>query len=423
MKISFEYRRVAVNAMYLVLVQGANYLVPLFMMFFLIDIHGVSGFGLYAFWYAVMLYVQTFVDYGFSFSGTREIASAEAVGDKLKVLDVFTTITCAKLLLALFTYVIILAANFILNQNYLLIFFVVTSGVVSALIPNWYFQGAQKIKKISLLNVLGKFVFCFLVYYFVDKNSTLDRVFAFYCVGSLIPLLYGYWASRNLIRLDMVRFDRKSLRMKLAAQYSLGWHIFTTTALSMVLSNGGVFWLGLTSNPSVLGSYAAAEKIVKALLGIFLPVFQAVYPLNSSKFSKSFHDGIRSAVFSGLPIIVVCFLVSFVFYIFHPWLIDFFNIKFDGSYYLSYLLCWMVLAVANNVLGIQILSASGYSARYAYSFNVAAIVFIIMIFFGVSVDAGLIVSQALVYAEMILTFLLGLNVLYLFYLKSHYKNR
>lgn len=418
MKLSIEYRQAAINAIYLILVQGANYLVPLFMMFFLVDVYGVSGFGLYAFWYSVMLYVQTFVDYGFSFSGTREIASAEIAGNKSKISDIFTTITLAKLVLAVSIYIVVSILNCFFWDYNLLFFLVASAGVISALVPNWYFQGIQKIKKISLLNVFGKFIFCFLVYYFIDKNSELDEIFFYYCIGSLIPLIYGYWNTRSLISTEIITFDLGIIRKKLATQFSLGWHIFTTTALSMVLSNGGVFWLGIVASPSVVGAYAIVEKVVKALLGCFSPVFQAVYPLNSAKFSKSFYDGIRCALFSGLPLILICFFVSVLFYLFSPFITNLFQIKIENINYLFYLLCWMVLGISNNVLGIQILSASGFSARYAYSFNVAALVFVLMILFGTNSDPGMIVSHALVSAELALSILLSCNVIYLCFSKK-----
>ena len=89
------------------------------------------------------------------------------------------------------------------------------------------------------------------------------------------------------------------------------------------------------------------------------------------------------------------------------------KIPVEGNLYLGLLLSWVFFSVFNNVAGIQTLSASGAAARYAYSFNVAAVAFILVVYLGEGEDAGVSVAKALLLSEVVLSVLLVLNVLHI----------
>lgn len=401
-----EYRRGALNALYLILVQGVNYIVPLAVMFHLMKELGVSGFGEYAFWYSVMLYVQTFVDYGFSFSGTRDLAAAEGGASEIAV--IFYEVTLAKLLLSVGVLIFFAVFCFLNDHDYQLVLIVAVTGVVTALIPNWYFQGIQQLKVISLLNVIGKVVFFVLVYSVIDGGSKVKDMFLLHLLGGGLPLFFGYWIScRSLPWAPKWDFHT------ICAQYFSGWHIFSTTMLSMLLSNGGVFWLGVSASPAVVGVYAAVEKVVKAIAGLFVPISQAFYPLNSRMFSLSFDRGMRSVFVTGSVMVALCAVAVLVFNFSSALWFEVFKIPVEGNLYLGLLLSWVFFSVFNNVAGIQTLSASGAAARYAYSFNVAAVAFILVVYLGEGEDAGVSVAKALLLSEVVLSVLLVLNVLHI----------
>lgn len=401
-----EYRRGALNALYLIFVQVVNYIVPLAVMFHLMREFGISGFGEYAFWYSVMLYIQTFVDYGFSFSGTRDLAAVE--GKSPEIAAIFYEVTLAKLLLSMGVMLFVATFCFLSGHDYQLVLLVAITGVVAALIPNWYFQGIQQLKIISLLNVIGKVVFFILVYFLIDGYSKVKDMFLLHLLGSGIPLFFGCWISCRSLPWAL-KWDIHAI----SAQYFAGWHIFSTTMLSMLLSNGGVFWLGVSASPAVVGIYAAVEKVVKAIAGLFVPVSQAFYPLNSRMFSLSFDRGMRSVFVTGSVMVALCAVAVLVFNFSSALWFEVFKIPQEGNLYLGLLLAWVFFSVFNNVVGIQTLSASGAAARYAYSFNVAAVVFIFVIYLGWAEDAGVSVAQALLFSEVVLSVLLVLNVLHI----------
>ncbi|KDN97865.2 MULTISPECIES: oligosaccharide flippase family protein [Pseudomonas] len=405
-----EYRRGAVNALYLILVQGANYVVPLAVMFHFMKELGIAGFGQYAFWYSVMLYVQTFVDYGFSFSGTRDIAASD--GSSAKISAIFSQVTVAKLLLSACVLTLALTYYFFMADSAQPVLVVAATGMLTALIPNWYFQGIQQLREISLFNVLGRVVFLVLAFSLIDSTSQVSDIFLLHFVAVFPPLIFGYWFIYKRIRWSLM-----ISKQDLAKQYSAGWHIFSTTMLSMLLSNGGVFWLGLSTSPAIVGIYAAVERVVKAIVGLFIPISQAFYPLNSRMFSQSFEKGLRSVGVTGVAMLSLCAMAIAVFYFSSSIWFEIFKIPAEGTAYLGVLLTWVFFSVFNNVAGIQTLSASGAAARYAYSFNIAAVIFVLVIYLQMSTDAGKVVAQALLTSEIALSVLLVLNILHIIVVK------
>ncbi|MDD2055957.1 oligosaccharide flippase family protein [Pseudomonas sp. GD03860] len=400
-----DYRQSAVNAIYLIMVQGMNYLVPLFLMFHLIKYLGVSGFGEYAFWYSVLLYVQAIVEYGFSFSGTREVATAN--NDSGRLSNIFFQVTVAKLLMA---FVVLFVALFCLILNIVPItaIFAVLAGIALALIPNWYFQGLQKLRGITILGVALRVVFIISVYILIDGSSTVKQVL-FLQLLSLLPLLFvgNYLACRQLCR------PREMRAKDIFQQLRAGWPLFSTSMLSMVISNGGILWLGATATPQVVGVYAAVERVVKAVLGMFTPISQALYPLNSKKFATSFESGLRSVLLSGAVMLTLAVLaVSFVALTQGIWF-DVFTIPEEAKSLVPLLLLWAFLSIFNNVAGIQTLSASGAAVRYAISFKVSALVFVAVLFFGSASSPVNAVVLALVLAESSLVVLLLGNIFHL----------
>ena len=73
-KRSKDGKIVIANFFYLLLLQIAGYFFPLITLKYLANTIGVNGFGKIAFASAVVVYLRTITDWGFNFTGPRDIA-------------------------------------------------------------------------------------------------------------------------------------------------------------------------------------------------------------------------------------------------------------------------------------------------------------------------------------------------------------
>jgi PST family polysaccharide transporter len=94
-------------------------------------------------------------------------------------------------------------------------------------------------------------------------------------LGFIIAGILGLWI---VFRDFEVSFKIVGLK-ELKRQLKEGWHIFISTVAISLYTISNTFILGLFTNNAIVGYYAAAERIVKAVQGLLGPISQTLYPL------------------------------------------------------------------------------------------------------------------------------------------------
>src|SRR5206468_11821353 len=74
-----------------------------------------------------------------------------------------------------------------------------------------------------------------------------------------------------------------------------GWPMFLFRSAETLYTMGNAFILGLFAAPALVGYFAAAEKISRAVFGLFNPVRESLYPRLSHLVQKSPHQARRLA--------------------------------------------------------------------------------------------------------------------------------
>jgi len=403
MRFDEDIKRVVKNSLYLLAAQGVSYLAPLLVLGHLIKTLGVSGFGKYAFILAIMAYLQVAIDYGFSFTASRDIAQRRH--DQAEVSRIFWHVTAIKIALSL-GILFFASAIFILTKTdhslvtpYLFAYLLMLGN---ALLPVWYFQGTEQFKTISALNITNKLCGCLLVLFFVRSPNDLSIVLLAQALPNILVAIFSYI---SIFLSGTVKFHPITLA-GIKHELKNGHHIFSATLASILLSNSGTFALGIIYPPSIVGAYAIVERIIKAIVSLFSPFTQAAYPLNSSKFAESFSKGVDSVIRTGKPILGLAaastILTAFAMNICVT-LLKWPPESLSIAYVLSF---WIFLGVANNVLGIQWLSASGENRRYSKSFHIAAIATLSILLPMAHIWKGFGAAIALTFGEALLTMLL-----------------
>jgi PST family polysaccharide transporter len=77
--------------------------------------------------------------------------------------------------------------------------------------------------------------------------------------------------------------------------FRLGWPMFVFRSGESLYGVGNVFLLGLFAPPAVVGYFASAEKISKAVFGLLNPIREALYPRLSNLARHASPDAARLA--------------------------------------------------------------------------------------------------------------------------------
>jgi len=363
------------NFLSLSILQALNMLLPLLTLPYLVRVLGVENFGLINFAVAIIMYFNIVVSFGFELSATHEISLHQH--DTKKLSEIFFSVMIIKIFLTLISLIIltilILSINMFL-QNALLYF--ITFGIVvgNVLFPSWFFQGMERMKYITYINVIVKVGFTLLIFAVVKTKDDYIYVPLFNTLGALIGGIYSLWL---VFRLFNIKIMLPNFRIILK-QAKESYHFF----LSRVANNGSRYLattiIGIYFGNTLVGYYSMVEKLFYAFMSLGGIVSQTIFPYMSRTknivfFKKLFVFVIGISIVILIP--VMYFNEELLFFVFHvknEVLSNIFVIVFSGS----------IFGIASALIGYPLLAAFGYIKYANNSLIYASIVYIIYILFS-----------------------------------------
>ena len=280
-----ELHKLKSNFFSLSLIQAMNYLLPLLTLPYLIKILGIEYFGLLAFATATITYLRILTDYGFNLSATKEISLHRE--NRTKTIEIFSSVMSIKFLLLLLSFLLLnlLLFTFEKFSNHWEIYFLTFGTVVGeALFPVWFFQGMEKMKYLTYLNLISKSIFTFCIFLFVTEQNDLYLVPLFLSLGSITTALFSLILIRKKFNIQFQLQNLETLQIYLLE----GWHIFLSRFYVSMYTTSNLIILGIFTNNVIVGYYAIAEKIMFAIAGIFEPLNQTIYPYLARKYKENF---------------------------------------------------------------------------------------------------------------------------------------
>ncbi|MGB0788764.1 MAG: oligosaccharide flippase family protein, partial [Marinirhabdus sp.] len=191
-----EGRVVAGNYVSLLFVQAANFILPLITLPYLVRTLGTEKFGIVMIAQALGVFLTVIVDFGFNISGTREVSLLR--GKKNELSQFYFNVLSIKILLLLFTalLLVVLIVSFQRFRTeaavYLLSFLMV---IGQAIFPAWFFQGIEKMRTVTIINVVAKLVFTISIFVVVVQPSDYYLVPLCHGGGFILVGVFGLWYS------------------------------------------------------------------------------------------------------------------------------------------------------------------------------------------------------------------------------------
>ncbi len=270
-----EKKRLFSNFFSLSLLQAANYIFPLLTLPYLVRVLGVENFGLLAFATALITYFSIITDYGFNLTATREISIHRE--NKQKVIEIFSSVMTIKVLLMFLSFFLLTILVFSFekfSKDWEIYFLTFATILGQILFPVWLFQGMERMKYITYLNVLSRLIFTVAIFIFVQEQNDYYMVPLLTSLGSLVA---GIWSLVLVKREFGVIFVFQ--KIEVIKHYLVdGWHVFISRIYVSLYTTTNVLLLGLFTNHTIVGYYSIAEKTVNAIGSFFIPLDQTLYP-------------------------------------------------------------------------------------------------------------------------------------------------
>lgn len=271
----FKENSLIKNLSYLTILQIFNLILPIITFPYLIRVLGKEIYGLIIFAQAIIAYFSIFINFGFNISATKDISLNRNNIEKLS--EIVNSVLVIKSSLFILSMIIlsigILFIPFIRDIGILLI---LTMGLslYEAIFPIWYFQGIEKMKYITFINLITRGSFTILIFILIKDSSdylivpTLNTLGAFFAgIISMYLLYYKHKLSFSLPpTLIIINYIKESL------------HFFLSRATGILIARTNTVLIGAFMGYTEVAYYDLALKISELSKIPSNLINQTIYP-------------------------------------------------------------------------------------------------------------------------------------------------
>lgn len=304
--------KITTNFIYNVALTLSTYLINLVLFPYVSRVLGVDMVGKVGFVNDTVSYFSLFAVMGVATVGIREVAACG--DDREKRSRVFSNLMAFVCILTAVVTLVYLGSLFVVNRfqadrN----LFVIGTGTLlfTSLLIEWFYQGMENFRYITVRSVLVKLVYAATVFLTVRRPEDYLLYFALTVGAVVVNALINIGYSRRFATLSFRNLDLKAY---LKPVLSLGLY---KVMLSM-FTTFNVIYLGFVSTETEVGFYYTSKKLFYLVLGMFSAFAAVMLPRMSSmladrksqEFSRKIDQSFDIVFAFSLPLIVLFVLMA-----------------------------------------------------------------------------------------------------------------
>lgn len=360
------------NFSYITLLQVFVLLAPLLTYPYLTRVLGHELYGYVITAQVLSSYFTILVRFGFDSVSARYISIYREDKDKLS--EIMSSILSFRLLLwlvgfALYVCVVLMISNY--RQHFWLFIFSYGLTFNVLLFPQFYFQGIEKMKFITLINVLIQAVFVVLT--FVVIKSKGEYIY--------VPLLHtaGYFLGGGLAL--FIIFNKHGLKFKIPSKNLLLFYVkdalplFSTDAICTIKDKLNYLLLGFCAGMENVISYDIGAKLTNLIIQPLTIIGTVIFPKMAKDRSNRQFKNFAIIV---LACIVVLFIGANIFL--HPIVYFLAGKEIDLLPIRVFLLSPLFLGMG-SFIGSNLIVARGYNKYMFYSILVTTSAYLLVLCF------------------------------------------
>lgn len=245
---------------------------PLIVYPYISRVLGVEKIGTCDFVDSIINYFVLFSYAGISSYGVREVARCKS--DRKRLDSCFSSLVSLNILMTLAALaILILCVLFVPKfQDYSKFLWVGALKLIfSTFLIEWFYQGTEQFKYITIRTVAIRFVFIISVFIFVHSAQDVFIYFVLYSFTTVVNAVINWTYSRKSVTFIL---KKSNLREKFKPVFSFGYYRILT---SLYTSFNTVF-LGFVCTVVQVGYFATATKLNSILMSIFTAFTTVMVP-------------------------------------------------------------------------------------------------------------------------------------------------
>ena len=339
------------NVFFMFMVKVFVYSIPIITEPYLSRVFGPDGIGEYTYVYSIVSYFSLAVNFGFTGYGVKNISSCR--NNKREYSDIFWSIVvtrCFLFLCSFFAYVILLCG---LKHKYpelsIGLYLSLSLTIFSNLFDITYlFQALERIKWVSIINFIVRFVCLICIFMFVKgKNDLLV-----YAIIQSLQILFIAVCPWLLVKKTIYKPRRNTIN--LISVLSDAFYFFIPTLAVTLCSLIDKTMLGSMCKKSEVGYYEQADKMINVIIGVlhsFAEVFTSrisylVYEKAEEEINKRIQKMFELYALVGLPAMMGLMAVG------PRFIVAYFGSAFKPAVYVLYILLPLIVFKSlSNAIG------------------------------------------------------------------------
>src|SRR5690606_16126151 len=173
--------------------------------------------------------------------------------------------------------VLLIALSFLFApiKNDLFIVFTTYLIVLGDLLnPTWLYQGMEKMKFMTIINVVSKATYVALVFLFINAESDYIYIGLLQASGFLLAGGLSFLLALRVFELKIVKVTISDILL----QMKEGFSSFVTLVIPMLYVNTSTFLLGLFTIPAHVAYFDGAYKISNGFVSLNQILTKVFYP-------------------------------------------------------------------------------------------------------------------------------------------------
>lgn len=364
-KIIFE------NFSFIALMEIFLMLVPLLTYPYLIRILGVELYGYVILAQVIASYFSIIVDFGFKRVSARHISIHRDNHEKLS--EIMSTIFVVRFVLWVISFILYISLIFMVDSyrdHFWLFIFAFGFTFNELLFPQFFFQGIEKMKSITIINIIIRLVFVVLIFTFISNKEDYLYVPLFYSIGYFIGGIVSFYILIKKYKLFFVKPSFSQIR--LYTNDSLP--IFYSSIITTVKDKFSYIIIGQFIGVAEITIYDLGSKLVSLISKPSGVIGRVLFPrIAKTKDLKLFKRGLSISFGSTLLIVVFAnvFLEEIVLF-FMGVTIDLFPLRL-------FLLSPLFLSIG-SFISSNLMISLGYNKYILYSIVITTVTYCFFLF-------------------------------------------
>ena len=333
------------NFLSLSTLQLAGMILPLFTLPYLIKILGFKNYGILAIANSLVAYFSSVTDYSFNITATRDVSKHRNSLKQLNLIYSKVMMVQGMFLLLSLLSIYLIVISYEPFRKHSDIFFIVATGLIgNVLIPQWFFQGIEKMKFIAIISLIVKVLFTASIFIFIKTKNDLDIYAWLISSGSIISGLIGQLILYVRFKINFILLPFKHIIQTIKSNFP----VFVNQIFPLMYNNTSTFLLGFFVAENLTGIYAALKKITDLSTTLLKTISRVFFPFLNRRV-EAFGNYRKLMLWTtGVGLLLLIALYPLVFM--------FLSIKDESAIYVHVFLCLSLVGfVLYDIYGLNYL--------------------------------------------------------------------